>query len=115
VTGSRFRNPPWDADTACVSNAQPYTSYVQGTLLHRDLDVLVVRIAPEPTTDELAVVFETIMREVETGATRVVVAGKATHDPSPELSAFRRTLQERLTSRGMQVTSPQQDPNPRGD
>lgn len=92
-----------------VAAAQPYTSYLQGTLLHRDLDVLVVRIAAEPTTDELGVVFEAIMREVESGATRVVVAGRAVHDPSPELRAFQRTLQQRLTSRGMQVTSPQQD------
>jgi hypothetical protein len=98
-----------------VANAQPYTSYVQGTLLHRDLDVLVVRITAAPTTDELGVVFETIMREVESGATRVVVAGKATNDSSPELSAFRRTLQEHLTSRGMQVTSPQQVSSPHAD
>jgi hypothetical protein len=98
-----------------VANAQPYTSYVQGTLLHRDLDVLVVRIAAAPTTDELGVVFETIMREVESGATRVVVAGNATNDSSPELSAFRRTLQEHLTSRGMQVTSPQQVSSPHAD
>ncbi|MDP9328668.1 MAG: hypothetical protein M3P10_10700 [Actinomycetota bacterium] len=96
-----------------MANAQPYTSYVQGTHLHRDFDVLVVRIAAEPTTDELAVVFEAIMREVESGANRVVVAGKAMRDPSPELSAFRRTLQERLTSRGMQVTSPHPDQVPR--
>jgi hypothetical protein len=95
-----------------VANAQPYTSYVQGTHLHRDLDVVVVRIAAEPTTDELAVVFEAIIREVESGATRVVVAAKAVDDPSHELDAFRHTLQERLTSRGMQVTSPQQDTPP---
>jgi hypothetical protein len=92
-----------------VANAQPYTSYVQGTHLHRDLDVVVVRIAAEPTTDELAVVFEAIIREVESGATRVVVAAKAVDDPSHELDAFRHTLQERLTSRGMQVAAPQQD------
>lgn len=92
--------------------AQPYTAFVQGTHLHRDFDVLVVRIAAEPTTEELAAVFEAIVREVESGATRVVVAGKAMDDPSPELSAFRRTVQERLTSRGMQVTSPTQNPIP---
>jgi hypothetical protein len=98
-----------------VANAQPYTSYMQGTHLHRDFDVLVVRIAAEPTTDELAAVFDAIVREVESGATRVVVAGKAMREPSPGLSAFRRTLQEHLTSRGMQVTSPQQAETPRTD
>ncbi len=86
---------------------------MQGTHLHRDLDVLVVRIAAEPTTEELAAVFDAIIREVESGATRVVVAGKAMLDPSPGLSAFQRTLQERLTSQGMQVTSPPQTQIPR--
>jgi hypothetical protein len=76
------------------------------THVHRDFDVLIVRIGDKPTAEDLAQTFDECMSQVEGGAMRIVVAGKGMREPNEAINDFVQDLVAAVEPRGVTVSVP---------
>jgi hypothetical protein len=76
------------------------------THVHRDFDVLIVRIGDDPTPDDLSETLDECMGQVDGGAMRIVVAGRGMRAPSEAIDDFLRTLVAAVEPRGVTVSVP---------
>jgi hypothetical protein len=76
------------------------------THVHRDFDVLIVRIGDRPTTEDLAQTFDECMGQVDGGAMRIVVAGKGMREPNDAINDFVQALIAAVEPRGVTVSLP---------
>ena len=76
------------------------------THIHRDFDVLIVRIGDDPTAEDLRHTFDECMSQVDGGARRIVIAGKGMRAPTRSINDFLRTLIAEVESRGVSVSVP---------
>ncbi len=77
--------------------------------VHRDSDVLIVRIGEDPTEEDLRHALEECLSQVDGGAERVVVAGKGMRQPSDAIEGFLRELRAAVEPRGVTVSVPTPD------
>jgi hypothetical protein len=74
--------------------------------VHRDFDVLIVRIGVDPTAEDLEHTFDECLSQVDEGARRIVVAGKGMRSPSDAINDFLQTLIREVEPRGVTVSVP---------
>ncbi|MBA3691236.1 MAG: hypothetical protein H0W82_07480 [Actinobacteria bacterium] len=74
--------------------------------VHRDFDVLIVRIGEDPTEEDLRRALEECLSQVDGGAERIVVAGKGMRRPSGAIEAFLRKLHAAVEPGGVTVRVP---------
>jgi hypothetical protein len=76
------------------------------THVHRDFDVLIVRIGDHPTTEDLAQTFDECIGQIDVGAMRIVVAGKGMRHPNDAINDFLQALIAAVEPRGVTVSVP---------
>jgi hypothetical protein len=76
------------------------------THVHRDFDVLIVRIGDRPTAENLARTFDECIGQVDGGAMRIVIAGKGMREPNDAVEDFLQGLIAAVESRGITVSVP---------
>jgi hypothetical protein len=76
------------------------------THVHRDFDVLIVRIGDRPTAEDLAHTFDECIGQVDGGAMRIVIAGTGMREPNDAIEDFLRALVAAVESRGVTVSVP---------
>jgi hypothetical protein len=76
------------------------------THVHRDFDVLIVRIGDRPTAEDLAHTFGECIGQVDGGAMRIVIAGKGMREPNDAVEDFLQALIAAVESRGVTVSVP---------
>jgi hypothetical protein len=76
------------------------------THVHRDFDVLIVRIGDDPTADDLTRTLDECMGQVDGGAMRIVIAGRGMRAPNDAIDDFLRTLIAAVEPRGVSVSVP---------
>jgi hypothetical protein len=76
------------------------------THVHRDFDVLIVRIGDRPSAVDLAHTFDECIGQVDGGAMRIVIAGKRMREPNNAVKDFLQALIAAVESRGVTVSVP---------
>ncbi len=70
------------------------------THVHRDFDVLIVRIGVGATGEDLERTFDECTGQIDAGAARIVIAGKGMREPSEAIAAFLSRLVTEVEPRG---------------
>ncbi len=76
------------------------------THVHRDFDVLIVRIGVGATGEDLERTFDECIGQIDAGARRIVIAGKGMREPSEVIAAFLSRLVAEVEPRGVIVSVP---------
>lgn len=76
------------------------------THVHRDFDVLIVRIGVGATAEDLERTFDECIGQIDAGAARIVIAGKGMREPSEVIAAFLSRLVTEAEPRGVIVSVP---------
>jgi hypothetical protein len=76
------------------------------THVHRDFDVLIVRIGEDPAAADLRRTLDECIAQVDAGAMRIVIAGKGMRAPNDAIDDFVATLTAEVEPRGVTVSLP---------
>ncbi|MEP6477321.1 MAG: hypothetical protein ABJC60_08625 [Actinomycetota bacterium] len=74
--------------------------------MHRDVDVLTVRIDLGATPEDLERTFNECIGQIDGGARRIVIAGKGLREPRERIAAFLSRLVAEVEPRGVTVSVP---------